>query len=659
MREGVLALHLPSVDLKEECARLDRAWARFLAKEEDPHVCPLIMQSWRRCSHQGLDAMHNRTPLALSDEQIRRYQETEPVFAEAKPVLASLIESALDAHHLLVFCDVTGNIVFQEGESWLQRRADAMNFVAGSSWNEGLAGTNAIGTAIATGTPVQVFASEHYCHDVHPWTCSAAPILDPATQRVLGVVDLTGLREAFHPHTLAVVITAARLIEERLRNHLELDRFRLLERYLNEISHAPSGFAILDRGLRVVKASAGFHENGWIDRNGRLIGCPIHGLNEDSQTMWEKQQPGAQRSWSFEATTCVDHGRATGVIVRVVNNGTPALTPSFISGHARSADNINATKHCCHTFGALIGKSSSFLRVISVARSAGNDLPVLIEGETGTGKELIAQAIHSNSRRAAGPFVAVNCAAVPHDLAIAEFFGFEGGTFTGAAKDGRIGKFEQASKGTIFLDEIGDMPLDMQALLLRVIEEREVVHVGGRKTIPLDVRVIAATNQNLLAAVERRSFRRDLYYRLNVIRIEMPPLRDRPEDFESLLEHFRLRASKIVERPLASIAPDAMRVLRTYSWPGNVRELRNVAERLATVESETICEADLPSELRCRDARKQDAQGGQVTALRVQEAEMIRSALDQCEGNVADAARRLGINRSTIYRKLGKSLNSK
>jgi transcriptional regulator with PAS, ATPase and Fis domain len=306
-----------------------------------------------------------------------------------------------------------------------------------------------------------------------------------------------------------------------------------------------------------------------------------------------------------------------------------------------------------YNFGNLIGRSAIFQRSIATARDAGSELPVLISGETGTGKELFAQAIHSSSSRCAGPFVAINCAAIPRDLAAAELFGFEPGTFTGGAKDGRIGKFEQAHGGTIFLDEIGDMSLELQVLLLRVLEEREVTPLGGRKTIPVDVRVIAATNQDLVSAIELRTFRKDLFYRLNVIRIHVPPLRERAEDIDELLTHFLVEAAR--ECGEMSVAPqvtrEALKVLQAYTWPGNIRELKNVAERLSTRRGTQIVVDDLPHELRTSNQLPTSATRDGAL-LKVQEAEIIRTTLEQCAGNMAEAARRLGINRSTIYRRL-------
>ena len=655
-RTGLLALDARA-NLGRECARLDRAWERFVrGKDEGDDVRDVIRQSWYRCVDHQLDPFNNRSALSLSEAQVREHVDTDPLMEEVKPVLASLTDTAFDSDHLLVFCDAVGNILSIDGEASVQRKADSMNFVVGSIWNERNAGTNAIGTALATGSPVQVFASEHYCHEVHPWTCSASPVLDPATHRVLGAVNLTGLREVFHPHTLAVVIAATQLIEQRLRGKLELDRFHLLEHYIAETLRRPNvALAVLDRGLRVVKACPTLVQHGWFDGEGRLAGCPEGALT--APLTWDARQPGTQSRWSFAATNCFDRGRPVGVAVHVVRDGGSAVSAlrSAVQGLRGPVGRSPAHQTASQTFDTLLGQADSFRKAIFVARSAGSTHPVLVEGETGTGKELVAQAIHAASTRAAGPFVAVNCGAVPRDLAVTEFFGFEGGSFTGAAQEGRIGKFEQAAKGTLFLDEIGDMPLELQTLLLRALDQGEVVRVGGRRAIPVDVRVIAATNHDLLVAVEQGTFRRDLYYRLNVIKIDMPPLRERRDDIELLFQLFFTRACSSAGRKAARIAADAVRVLHTYSWPGNIRELRNVAERLAMAGGDQVREQDLPAELLRAHGRLQDSEGGHVTTLKGHEMVRIRSALEQCQGNVTQAARLLGIDRSTIYRKLGRS----
>ena len=634
-----------------QLARIDADWQSFVTqKPVGPNIRPLVLRSWERCKEKGLDAFTNRTILTVPSEQVDDYTQNDSLFTELQTLLPSLRDSALDSRHLLVCCDANGNVMYIDGDRSVQRKAEAMNFVVGSGWSEDKAGTNAIGTARATGEPVQIFASEHYAYEVHPWTCSAAPIRDPATQKILGVLNLTGLREFFHPHTLAVVVTATKWIEERLQRKLEVDRFLLLEEYVEaNLRSRNTPIATVDVGMRVVKASNDLYEAGWIDRQGRLIGCPIDQLALPTESGWHAE--GRNGRWSFLLNPCSHQGRIIGAVVHATRAGTM---------HAHRS---NAERSLLHSFDNLIGQSQPLQAALDIGRTAGSRLPVLIDGETGTGKELLAKAIHSASSRRNGPFVAVNCAALPKDLAITEFLGFDGGTFTGAARDGRPGKLEQASGGTIFLDEIGDLPLELQGILLRSLEEKEVVHIGGRKTIPVDIRVIAATNQDLNAAVERGAFRRDLYYRLKVIEIHLPALRERQEDIELLFDFHLRRACNDVGRSVPKIDADVVRTMENYAWPGNVRELRNIAERLAeNHRSDTIQKWNLPPELLRSHApfadKKKESFAPRDQSIREKEFEMMCSMLEECSGNVTEAARKLGLNRTTIYRKLRRHKSS-
>jgi transcriptional regulator of acetoin/glycerol metabolism len=645
----------------------DLSWENYVIKKStSPDIRPPILSSWNRCRDAGIDAFRNRAPLAISGERIRSYKENDQVFAEIASILSSLRQSAFESRHMLVCCDSSGNIMHLEGEKSLRKRAEAMNFVESSSWSEATAGTNAIGTAIAIGEPVQVVGSEHYCQEVHPWTCSASPILEPATRSVLGVIDLTGLREAFHPHTLAAVVTAAQLIEERLRRRFEVDKFRLLELYIDRTARTPDiPIAVLDAGLRVVKAAPALYEKGWIDLNGQVIGCPLGGLAPGVESNWEGEGVGGR--WTFTLQTCTDRGRPIGVVIQAHANRSHVRVP-YRPDAGGKVSFVGRTPRVLCTFESLLGQAPSFRKFLSLARSVGSEQPVLIQGETGTGKELVAQAIHSASARRGAPFLAVNCAAVPKELAAAEFFGFEGGSFTGAAKEGRSGKFEQANGGTIFLDEIGDMPLDLQALLLRVLEEDEVVHIGGRKVIPVDVRLIAATNHDLSVAIEQGKFRRDLYYRLNVISLRLPSLRERCGDIEILLNYYLDMACKNAGRTPLLVDREALLVLQQYSWPGNIRELRNIAQRLvANVTGNHIHSVDLPTEMFNSPTESQVlSRNAQISSgstkgrgLKIHEMKMIRSAIEECQGNITAAAHKLGIDKSTIYRRLGRGMSDK
>ena len=314
-----------------------------------------------------------------------------------------------------------------------------------------------------------------------------------------------------------------------------------------------------------------------------------------------------------------------------------------------------------YRFDNIIGNSRAMQHVFTrMGKIAGTDSTVLILGESGTGKELVAKAIHFNGNRREKPFVAIHCGAIPSELLESELFGHVRGAFTGAVVD-KPGKFEIANHGTIFLDEIGTMPMHLQIKLLRVLQEQEIERVGGSRTIKLDVRVISATNANLQAEVKRGNFREDLYYRLNVIPILLPPLRERSEDIALLARHFLQKTCREMNRPLMSLSSAAMRALEAYDWPGNVREMENVIERsVALGEGETIDRQHLPKAIGGEGAGKEPVPCPRLTSegldmgktLEAIERGMIRQALELSDGVKARAAALLGINRTTLVEKI-------
>jgi PAS domain S-box-containing protein len=310
-----------------------------------------------------------------------------------------------------------------------------------------------------------------------------------------------------------------------------------------------------------------------------------------------------------------------------------------------------------YTFESIIGKSDAIQNLKREAlKAAANSFPVLITGESGTGKELFAQAIHHASARRLHPFVRINCAAIPRDLLESELFGYEKGAFTGAKTEGKPGKFELAHAGTIFLDEIGDLPPEMQPKLLRAIEDKEFERVGGTRVVRSDFRVVAATNQNLEGMLATGRFRKDLFYRLNVISLNIPPLRDRPSDILAITDHFLEQTAREANLEALSIDKEAERALRAYQWPGNVRELANVLERsVSALEGHTIHLTDLPFYVP-RGSRRSDPR--QPISLREMqsraEREAVWTALKEANFQKARAARALGIHRTLLYKKMKK-----
>ncbi len=309
-----------------------------------------------------------------------------------------------------------------------------------------------------------------------------------------------------------------------------------------------------------------------------------------------------------------------------------------------------------YNFDDIITRNVHMLDLIDIAKKAANSAStILIEGESGTGKEYFSHAIHEESNRRLAPFIRINCAAIPHELMESELFGYEAGAFTGAKKEGKIGKLELANGGTVLLDEISSMPLSMQAKLLRVLEEREFERIGGNTSIKIDIRLIACTNENLEHLANKNRFRQDLYYRLNVVRIKIPPLRNRLDDIPCLCEDILNQQMKSVGLTSKSVTDRAIFALKLYSWPGNVRELRNILERAANMSVGNYIDIqhlpDFISEKLNNDVVKTDVH---TLKYKMAEAEVraIVEALKYCNGNRTEAARLLGIHRTALYKKL-------
>jgi transcriptional regulator with PAS, ATPase and Fis domain len=327
-----------------------------------------------------------------------------------------------------------------------------------------------------------------------------------------------------------------------------------------------------------------------------------------------------------------------------------------------------------YTVDNLIGQSPQINYTKSMCIKASKSISnVLILGESGTGKELVAQSIHNASSRKNEPFIAINCGALPKGLIESELFGYEGGSFTGANKEGKPGKFELANGGTIFLDEIGDMPLDTQVSILRVLQNKEIVRIGGSKPKPIDIRVIAATNKNLAQSIQDNSFREDLYYRLNVFTINVPSLRERKRDIHILAEHFINYYNRALNKNVVKINENVLEVFNKYSWPGNIRELENIIERaINIVETDTITLKDLPFELQKlisendKEAMSFDSIDNKSLSnkndsyadlsdkkMSLEKDELVRALIIN-NGNAIKSAQQLGISRRTLYRKLDK-----
>ncbi|MCX8004373.1 MAG: sigma 54-interacting transcriptional regulator [Burkholderiaceae bacterium] len=443
------------------------------------------------------------------------------------------------------------------------------------------------------------------------------------------------------------------------------------------LSSAAQGMLLVDRGGRVVwinDAYKRFLPALGFAREEDFVGRPVAEVvpNTLMHRVIETGQPILVDLLTNRAGTFIvsriplrdDAGEVIGALGIVLFDQPETTVAPLIAKFARLQQDLEAARRELaaqrrpkYTFAHFIGTSPAALEVKRQARrAAAIDAPVLLTGETGTGKELLAQAIHAASRRAARPFIAVNVAAVPETLLEAEFFGVAPGAYTGAQRSAREGKFKLADGGTLFLDEIGDMPLAAQAKLLRALQEQEIEPLGSNRVQRVDVRVIAATSCDLAQRVEAGRFRADLFYRLNVLPVRVPPLRERLQDLEALAEALLADIAARSGMPQRDLAPDALPVLAAHAWPGNVRELRNVLEQAAMLtDAPHLTAADLARILtpaRAEPSAPPSAAQPLPQKIAQLEREAIRAALAATGGNKASAAKLLGISRATLYEKL-------
>lgn len=658
------------------------AWERFVREQSlaegggGLEVRPVVLDSWRRCQLGAVNPESQGAP-GVESERVRRLQwQNRDLCDAARPVLDGLRDIFRECGTLVLLSDPGGTILDLHGGSLARSAGEEINLAPGGCWMETAIGTNAIGTAIATGSPVQIHADEHFCVEVKRWTCAAAPILSPLgpARTLLGVLDVSGVKETLHGHTLGLVVAAARQIEGELARRDSVLHARLLAAAMNDfVRYASDCLVLFDHRGRVVRAAGSIQTAR--ERHGvRLpfeVGAQLPALDLALPEIDRRaQRPGwLQSAWLHPVREGESEGQREGelgtlLIIPLASPSRPARQPPGQAPGAGLPGNAPGDP-----FAEIIGHSDTLLATVARARRiAPLDLPVLLLGETGAGKELFARALHRANPRAAGPFVAVNCGALTRELLASELFGYAEGAFTGARRGGLPGKFEQADGGTLFLDEIGEMPLDMQPHLLRVLQDGVVVRLGDTRERRVNVRIIAATNRDLLTEVGANRFREDLFHRLCVVSLPLPALRERPGDIDAIVGHLNLRlAEKYGCRP-KHIAPDILAALRAYRWPGNIRELQNVFEAMfALSEGDGLEDALLPPHLRhprqieppslplpeaAPHTPPAEAPRHGAGRLHDLEREAVRAAVANAAGNLSQAARTLGIARSTLYVKL-------
>ena len=640
-------------------------WKRFVEGDRvvDNGLEEALSDSWSRCLDMGVD------PAPRSCWDFTPMDQLEPFTSTLRMICGDVETATYEAikgkRLLITITNANARVARTCGDLEVLRLADKLNFGPGANWTEKCVGTNAIGTALFTGRPMQVFGEEHFCRSHHSWSCTAAPIFDPRGN-VWGCYDISGPRDADHSRNLDLVLRAAGALERQLCqiycSELEGQMGSLFSSVFNSVM---TGILSLDNSGRITTANSaaetllsrpdrplrGRRADEFFDFEALLARGKHASMSEPvvlkcfvKPDLFVRAMPvfGANGVWRDTIVTICESQRTR---LAVSAGGMDKRTPP-------KGECAKGFEHILHA-GAAMRQT-----IQQAANAARTPSTVLLSGESGTGKELFARGIHQAGPLAGGPFVAVNCGAFSEELVQSELFGYCEGAFTGAAKRGRIGKFEKADKGVLFLDEISEMPLSQQVNLLRALEERAIVPVGGHEPRPVDVKVVAATNKNLRELVEQGRFREDLFYRLNVVGISIPPLRERGDDIMLLANHHLRRLCSEFGTNSMEIDLEAEEALMSHDWPGNVRELVNSLEYAVNNSSGELLQAEHLPPYVLEGFRAEGSAGRGNTAsefqLKKREVETIREALDFHDGNVSKTAKALGIGRNTLYAKIQK-----
>ena len=576
-------------------------WERMLSGEDSSSdsIRRLIDDSWRRCLTAQVDPGRYQALPPLNENSLYSLREKHgDLLSASTPVMAHAREFLSETGTIMVLTDYSGTILNLEGDQTTRIAAENMNMIAGCSWSEIACGTNAIGTALAVGHPVQIHSSEHYCAGIKRWTCSSTVILDPYDSSILGAIDISGLHETYNRQSLALVVATASRIESRLAKTEMSIRYRLLERCMDRLtSSGTDGVIVFDRRGNPVKANGKAEAALMGLGEGRFSGPKVNLSSISLGHATGDGLPSSLQGWIRKEwmEPVLDNGERIGTVLMI-----PLPRRAGVPGHMAGAGEQSAVRAGNRKLDQIIGNDPGLCEVVERARQLSrSNVPVLLLGETGVGKEVFAQGIHDYGTSGDAPFVAVNCGGLSRELLASELFGYSEGSFTGARRGGMVGKVEAANGGTLFLDELGEMPLDMQPHLLRVLEEGEVYRLGENTPRKVKFRLIAATNRDLRHEVAEGRFRMDLFYRVAVTSIRIPALRERAADIQVLAEFLlaRLACQHGVEVPV--LAPETLMRMNQYGWPGNVRELRNVLEgMLLTFCDGVLSEHALPPEVR-------------------------------------------------------------
>ena len=603
-------------------------WKKFIDEGvfDSNRINERISESWHRCRQANVNPYMNKGQKILSSNVFQEQKKKSEIFLDiALPQIQNMRKTIDELQMMALLIDPDGYVLSLSGNKQTLKRAKHINFIEGVKWTEAAVGTNAIGTALEIEEAIMISGTEHYSVVSHSWSCAAAPIHND-DGKLIGVLNFSCPIEFSHPYMLGMVTSMAHAIERECSIRVHQNELHLIHRFLDVID-SDEQVVICNHRDVIVSASKSVRER----------------INNWSRMKLEE---------------LMHHGLETKLEIPVYSNERMIGKCMYLKKNKQ----INTYSAFAFikgiTFSGVTGTSKAFQHTLEEIKLVSpTDASVYVCGETGVGKEYVARAIHENSPRKDGPFIAVNCGSLPKELMESELFGYAEGAFTGARRQGYKGKFEQAHGGTLFLDEIGEVPPEMQVALLRVLQERTITPIGSSKLVPVNIRIITATHKDLLRLVEEGKFRQDLYYRLHVYPLYVPSLIERKEDIPYFIQHFCERKNWNVVFP-KSIYNQFLQ----HTWPGNIRELVNVLERIYILsQGREICEKQVAFLLQTMRGNQQqlELQVENKTEHTLHFREKIQrdsmiEALQKTNGNVSLAAKLLNVPRSTFYKRMQK-----
>jgi len=634
-------------------------WRKFISGDPnvDTSIIPQeILDSWWRCAKLGVDPLSKPDNKVLAGEELEELLLKNKEFIDvSRPFMKNLYRFLEGSGFMVSLMDRDVYVLEVLGDPEEEKLIRTAKGFVGACWHEKYSGNSSAGTVAFYKKPLQVFGSQHYIRFYQGATGSGAPIFD-ADGEFIGVITIFGRYYRANPHTLGMAVAAAGAIENGLKIGRALAESRVAESYQQTvISSIQEALIAVDSAGRVTLINDSARKRFGLT-NVKVEGRNIRDifsqenpqfftLIENSEIVTDTEVRIFSRNFSGDYTlTCNPILSPDGrVIGKIITLNEIQRAKSMVTKMMGASANLS--------FDDILGQNSRFLMTVDQARMVSQSSSnVLLLGKSGTGKDIFAQAIHNASDRKNGPYVAINCGAIPRDLIASELFGHEEGAFTGSRRGGNQGKFELADGGTLFLDEIAETPLELQTALLRVIEDKSVLRIGGTRVRPVDVRIIAATNKDLREEVRKGNFREDLYYRANVFAIEMVPLKERLDDIPLLADFFIKRYASAMKKRITRVDRKVIEVFMNYYWPGNVRELQNAIERMINfLKTSELTVEHIPDHIRhpghALETREdpvapQDAE--RLTILKMLNQKMRKKRI----------AEKMNISRATLYRKM-------